>query len=182
MKLSDTLYENFTSRERLALFYEAMSRKDYAEADRLADTCEHKSYKMQDAAYLQSMQYIHLSCLHALLAISEAESCAAAAGVSMLLTKKKNTKEFRHALCIYAASIRQILGIWEAWQEFCATAEVDPKSVMRTYWGGVPRIVEGYPLIDSDLLKTIKADPEAKAEMLDLFMGQWRVIQSHLVQ
>jgi len=177
MKLSDTLYEKFTPRERLALFYEAMSRKDYAEADRLADTCERKSYRMQDAAYLQNLQYIHLSCLHALLAISEAESRVAAAGALMLLAKEKDTKKIRDALRIYAAAIREILGIWEAWQEFCATAGVDPNSVMQTCWGGVPRIVEGYPLIDSDLPKTIKADPEAKAGMLNLFMGHWRVIQ-----
>jgi hypothetical protein len=38
-------------------------------------------------------------------------------------------------------------------------------------------MVEGYLLIDSDLPKTIKADPEAKAGMLNLFMGHWRVIQ-----
>jgi len=177
VKLNDTMYEKFTPRERLALFFEAMGRKDYVEADRLADTCERKSYRMQDAAYLQSLQHIHLSCLHALLAIGEAESRASAAGVSMLLAQKKDTKQNRDAFHIYAAAIREISGIWEAWQEFCATAGVDPVCVMQTCWGDVPRMVKGYPLIGSDQPKTIKANPEAKAGMLNLFIGRWRVIQ-----
>ena len=177
MKLSDTLYEKFTPRERLALFYEAMARKDYAEADRLADTCERKSYTMQDAAYLQNLQYIHLSCLHALLSISEAESRAAAAAAMMLLAKDKDAEKRREDLHRYAAAIREILGIWEAWREFCATAGVDPEAVMRTCWGNVPRILGEHPL--SDLLKPFKPDPEAKAGMLDLFMGRWREIQNH---
>lgn len=177
MKLNEKLYEKFTPRERLALFFEALARKDHAEADRLADTCERKSYRMPDAAYLQNLQYVHVCCLIALLSISEEESRVTAAGVAMLLANKKDTKQSHHAIGIYVAAIRHILGIWEAWQKFCATAEVDPISVMRACWGGVPRIVEGYPLLDSDLPKTIKADPETKAEMLGLFIRRWRAIQ-----
>lgn len=178
MELTDTLYEKFTPRERLALFYEAMARKDYPEADRLADTCERKRYIMQDAAYLQRLQYIHVSCLNALLAISEAELRATAVAASMLLAKEKDTGKIPNALPIFAAAIGEILGIWEAWQEFCATAGVDPVCVIKTCWGAVPRIVEGYPLIDADQPKPIKADPEAKAGMLNLLMGHWRVIQN----
>lgn len=73
-----------------------MARKDHAEADRLADTCERTSYKMQDAAYLQNLQYIHMSCLYALLSISEAELRAAAAAASMLLAKAKDLKRNRY--------------------------------------------------------------------------------------
>ena len=176
MKLTDTLYEKFTPRERLALFYEAMARKDYAEADRLADTCERKSYKMQDAAYLQNLQYIHVSCLHALLAISEAESRAAAAAALALIAKTDDPMRPRDdAMRGYVSALREILGIWEAWREFCAIAGVNPESVMRTCWGGLPRMIGERP--PSELTKTIAADPEAKAGMLELFMNRWQTLQ-----
>jgi predicted secreted protein len=177
MKLTDTLYGKFTPRERLALFYEAMARKDYAEADRLADTCERKSYRMQDAAYLQNLQYIHLSCLYALLSISEAESRAVAALALLIHAQEKAIKQRRdNAIDAYIAAVGEILGTWEAWREFCATAGVDPESVMRTCWGNVPEWINNYPF--SDVIEEIEADPEAKARALDLFMRHWRVIQA----
>lgn len=177
MNLNDRLYEKFTPRERLALFYEAMARKDYAEADRLADTCERKSYRMQDAAYLQNLQYIHLSCLNALLMMSEAKQRAIAAlGMLIHAKEKKGTQELRDkAIDIYIATIAQMLGTREAWWEFCATAGVDPESVMRTCWGDVPHWINEQLL--SDIPEPIKADPDAKAEALGLFMRRWREIQ-----
>ena len=179
MKLNDALYEKFTPRERLALFYEAMARKDYGEADRLADTCERKSYRMQDAAYLQNLQYIHLSCLHALLMISEAKSRAVGALGLLVHAHEKAVKKRRDkAIDVYIAAMGEILGTWEAWREFCATAGVDPDSVMRTCWGGVPHWINEHPL--SGIPNPIKADPEAKAEALGLFMRRWREIQDQV--
>lgn len=179
MKLNDTHYEKFTPRERLALFYEAMGRKDYAEADRLADTCERKSYRMQDSAYLQSLQHIHVFCLYTLLFIEEAKSRAGAVLGMLLFAQEKGSKRLRdEAIVAYIATVGEILGTWEAWREFCATAAVDPEAVMRTCWGNVPDWINSYPL--SDEIKPIKADPEAKARMLNLLMGRWRVIQDQL--
>jgi hypothetical protein len=176
MILTDKLYETFTPRERLALFFDAMARKDYAEVDRLTDTCERKSYRMQDAAYLQNLQYVHVSCLHALLMISGAKFRAMAAlGVLVHAHNKKALKKLRDkAIDVYIAAIGQILGTWEAWREFCAMAGVDPEAVMRTCWGSVPQWINDPPL---DIPDPIEADPEAKAVALDLFMRHWRVIQ-----
>ena len=177
MILTDKLYETFTPRERLALFFDAMARKDYAEVDRLTDTCERKSYRMQDAAYLQNLQCISMSCLHALLMISEAKSRAVAAlGILIHAQEKKARKKLRdNAIDAYVATIGEILGMWEAWREFCATAGVDPESVMRTCWGSVPHWIDEQSLLG--IPEPIKADPEAKAGALDLFMRHWRVIQ-----
>ena len=71
----------------------------------------------------------------------------------------------------------EIVGIWEAWQAFCATAGVNAKAVMLGCWGGVPRIIEELEVPDLGMGKIIKADPATKAEMQDMFMGQWHVIQ-----
>src|ERR1035437_3386979 len=139
MMLTDKLYETFTPRERLALFYEAMARKDYAEAERLADTCERKSYRMREASFQQNMQYIHMSCLHALLLIEDAKYRAMAAlGVLIYAQVKAHKKRRDSAIDVYIAMIGKILGTWAAWCEFCATAGVDPEAVMQTCWGNVP--------------------------------------------
>lgn len=178
MKLNDMLYKKFTPRERLALFYESMARKDFAEADRLADTCERKTYKMPDAAYQQNMQYIHLSCLHALLLIEEQTSQAVAAlGLLLLANNTANKKLRADAAESYIAAVSAILGTWEAWREFCATAGVDPQSVMRTCWGCIPNFIAKHPLPNSST--PIVADPEAKAEALGLFMRRWCEIQQN---
>lgn len=74
----------------------------------------------------------------------------------------------------------EIVGIWEAWQAFCATAGGNPKAVMIGCWGRVPRIVEELEVPDSGIAQAIKADPETKTGMLDLFMRQWDAIQDQL--
>jgi len=180
MNLNDAHYEKFTTRERLGLLYEALARRDYSEADRLADTCGRKNYKMPDAAYLQNLQYIHMACLQALLAISEAEARAGTAGVAMLLAKERDANPTGDVLPVYTKAMSEIVGIWEAWQAFCARAGVNPKAVILGCWGRVPRIVEELYAPDSGMAKTIKADSETQAGMLDLFMRQWDTIQDQL--
>jgi|ERR1035437_8086547 hypothetical protein len=175
MKLRDTLYEKFTPRERLGLFYAAMARKDFSEVDRLADTCERKSYRMREASFQQNMQYIHMSCLHAILLIEGAKFRAMAAlGVLIYAQVKAHKKRRDEAIDVYIAMIGKVLGTWEAWCEFCAIAGVDPEAVMQTCWGSAPSWINDPPL---DIPDPIEADPEAKALALDLFMRHWRVIQ-----
>ena len=176
MKLRDTLYEKFTPRERLALFFDAMARKDFSEVDRLTGTCEQRSYRMLDAAYQQNLQYVHVSCLHALLLIEAAKFRAMAALAVLIHTQeKRGRKKLRdEAIDVYIVTIGRILGTWEAWREFCAIAGVDPEAVMRTCWGGAPSWINDPPL---DIPDPIEADPEAKAVALDLFTRHWRVIQ-----
>jgi hypothetical protein len=46
VKLTDTHYQKFSPRERIALFSDAMGRRDGAEADRLIDICPEKTYRI----------------------------------------------------------------------------------------------------------------------------------------
>jgi hypothetical protein len=51
----------------------------------------------------------------------------------------------------YAMAIREILGIWEAWQEFCATAGVDPETKAEALAGSISGSDQRKLLIRGDI-------------------------------
>ncbi len=185
MTLPDTLYERFTPRERIALFYEAMGRRDHAEADRLIDTCPRKTYTMQDTAYCEGVRIVHDACVHALLMIAQAQCKAMALlGIIAAAAFGKEDEQVDHLdlselIERYRLAECEIRGIWEAWREFCATAGVDPEAVMRAGWGSVPKCVTeslaGSVLEATELAELIEPDAEAKATALELLQGRWKV-------
>ena len=179
MKLTDAHYEQFTPRERIALFWEAMGRKDLPEADKLIGTCPEKIYRIQDVAYVEGVRAIHYCCLHARLLIEQSGTrLMAAVGLLVMAGKpcdKGSRKRFIKAAYAYGAAAGAILGVWEAWREFCATAGVDPEAVMRASWGSVPQCI-AEPLLP-ELSELVEADAEAKAQARELFRGRWETYQ-----
>lgn len=182
MKVPDTLYERFMPRERIALFWEAMGRRDHAEADRLIDTCPRKTYTMQDTAYCEGVRAIHDACLHALLMLCQARSRAMALlGMIAVAAFGKDNESLNLSELIerYRLAECEIRGIWEAWREFCAIAGVDPEAVMRASWGSVPKCVTESlaesVLEAAELAELVEPDAEIKATALELLRGRWKV-------
>lgn len=201
MKISEKVYETLTPTERIALSIEAMSRKDYVEAERITDTCEVKQYAMPDARYTGGMQCVQTCCLYAILFIQEAESREFAARVAVLANPKKDQRACRnYAAEAHLLAVNEILGVWEAWCHFCKKVGVDPKSTMVAYWGSPPNFViehlkseipesvknpnyysgflpsgRNYP--SSNLPKSYRGDDEIKTTVARIFNDQWRSIQ-----
>jgi hypothetical protein len=57
-------YEQLTPTERFRLSIEAMARKDWAEVDRLEDTCPRRTYRCEDEAFRDRMRHVHLLTLY----------------------------------------------------------------------------------------------------------------------
>ena len=94
MKLTDKHYEHFKPSERIALFWDAMGRRDFPEADRLIATCPEKTYRMGDAAYTEGVRAIHECCLQALLLIEQAAGSAVKfLGVALAMAVSEPTGE-----------------------------------------------------------------------------------------
>ncbi len=131
---------------------------------------------MPDAAFQQNMQIIHCFCLHALLLIEEEKSRAIAALAILIAGLERAEKPLiDSATARYRAAIADILGTWEAWQEFCGIAGVDPEAVMRGCTGRFPNIIDNYLLLDEGT--PIAANPQAKAAALSLFTKRWLELQ-----
>ncbi len=171
----DGIYWKLTSVERVALVFEALARKDLSEADRLVDTCEMKSYRMADAAYLQRLQVIHLAALHARLLLDQQfANGLAATGVlaySGLEFARKSMKLFSEGVDRLLCVDSQMRGIWLAWKDFCTEAAVDPLKVMEAAWGPVPAHYENgcAPLLLSLKRKPREPDTEAYEMAIGLF-------------
>lgn len=182
MRLTETHYEKFTARERIALFWDAMGRKDFPEADRLVATCPEKTYRMNDAEYSEGVRAIHDCCLHALLLIEQATGKVLAT-LGLLLGSVdaeagRGRERFAKAADGYCAASERLWGYWEAWREFCAGVNVDPEAVMRAAWGGLPHGIADVVL--PELQDEIEPDPEAKAQALELFRARWERYQRRM--
>lgn len=179
MKLTDAHYEQFTPRERVALFWDAMGRKDLPEADKLIGTCPEKTYRMQDVAYIEGVRAIHYCCMHALLLMEQAAGGAMAALGILAATADSKARDkrklFSGAAEAYRVASGRLFGYWDAWREFCAEVKVDPEAVMRASWGSVPQSIVD-PLLP-ELSELVEADAEAKAQALGLFRGRWETYQ-----
>jgi hypothetical protein len=178
VKLTDSHYEKFSSRERISLFWDAMGRGDHAEADRLIDTCPVKTYRIQDLAYLEGVRAIHDCCLHALLMIEQAAGrMLSSMGFALWAIdgRRKDASDLADKACdAYALTRGRLLGYWAAWCEFCADVGVDPEAVIRATWGVVPNWITE-PLFFPEVDDLIEPDAGAKAMALDLYRHRWSV-------
>jgi hypothetical protein len=145
MKLTDRHYEQFKPLERIALFWDAMGRKDLPEVDRLIATCPEKTYRMSDAAYTEGVRAIHDCCLHALLMIEQASgkalACLSMALATAIGESSDENEAFSKSTERYEMARGRALAYWEAWREFCAGVGVDSDAVMRAAWGGAPTFI-----------------------------------------
>lgn len=63
MMIKPAVYESLTPRQRVVAAMEAVGRNDTAEADRLRQTCQFKTYRQRDAEFSDRMDAIHRAAL-----------------------------------------------------------------------------------------------------------------------
>lgn len=172
-QIADTHYKNFSPGERIALFYEAMARRDLDEADRLIDTCPTKSYRCMDTAYGEGVRMVYEACFCVRLMIEEANSRMLLCG-ALMSAHRDDEAAFDKFADSYVDVAARIKGYWDAWLEFCAQAGVEPEAVMRATWHGLPKAIES-PLIPelADDLHGHEAYATAKASALSLLNSRW---------
>jgi hypothetical protein len=162
---------------------EAMARKDYAEADRIIDTCKRKRYEVADLAYTEGFRCVHLMAMHARVMLLEMQSIGMATlGLLAHLADRRDEEgqeEFSKWCDRLMCADANIQGIWLAWERFCAEVGVDADKAFSIGWSEVPdhfKVGMAGAMLD---IEPPEVDEEAYKRALDLFSGYWERVKRY---
>ncbi len=172
MKGLATFYPTLTADERARLFIAAAARRDYAELDRLNDTCPRGHYIAGDPDYARRKIGLMVTALAWSGRTQQAE-CGVIAALAMLLVAEdcgSDTAAIEEAL---AVQFRKHAAQEEAWRRFCADIGIDPEAIRQAY--GIERNPLWAVVIQVAADFDIAAPDEAAIENhLEGLRGTWR--------
>jgi len=162
---------------------EAMARKDYAEADRIIDTCQRKRYEMADVAYTEGFRCVHLMALYARVMLLEMQSVGMAALGMLAHYKDRKDEEGQEEFSKWCDRLMladaNIQGIWLAWERLCADVRVDAGKAFSMGWSEAPdhfKVGMAKAMLD---IEPPEVDQEAYKRALDLFSGYWERVKRY---
>lgn len=183
MRQANGLYEKFTPKERIALMVEAMARMDYAEADKIIDTCQRKRYDMADAAYIEGFRCVHLMALYTRVMLLEMQSVGMAALGMLAHLKDRKDEEGEEEFSKWCDRLMwadaNTQGVWLAWARFCADVGVDAAMAFSIGWSEAPdqfKVGVSAAFLD---IEPPEVDQEAYKRALDLFLGYWERVKRY---
>jgi hypothetical protein len=119
MQIKPMVYENLTASQRVIAVIEAEARDDDAEVQRLVKSCPKKTYRMNDAAFVETMQ----SLTHTTLWVEcILQRNAVALMVALFMDKEESIDPI----------LQNIADIRAAWEEVLKSMGINPETLRKS--------------------------------------------------